>query len=392
MTTRKPILASLAILSCTLALVGCDLMQKEGDESLLEKKELSMLSVNYRAIVSDADLIYKSPAEVPVEGQPIGNGRMGTLIWTTPGTVQMQINRTDVFAVNKYHAGPRRGPTDYCSGCAKVTIDFGGKPFQSGEAFRQHLSLYEAECTIKGEGLNVRCFVSSTSDVLALEINDQREEPQPLRVNVSMWRPPEVKTGDHLARYTFRDDRKNILIIQHFDERDYHCASAVAARIAGYQIQSEKSSERSRILVAPAQKGKRTILISSSASWSPQEDVGSKATEILNEASAKSYDVLRQEHVRWWSGFWSRTFVHISSPDGVGSFMERIRNLHLYYMGSTSRGKLPAKWNGSIFVTDGDARHWGSQFWVWTTEISHFPLYASDAVDLTEPFWRMYLK
>ena len=77
---------------------------------------------------------------------------------------------------------------------------------------------------------------------------------------------------------------------------------------------------------------------------------------------------------------------------GLGDFMERVRNLHLYYMASSSRGPLPPKWNGSIFSTDGDARAWGSQYWVWTTEMLYFPLLAADAIDLTEPFFDMYVR
>jgi len=30
--------------------------------------------------------------------------------------------------------------------------------------------------------------------------------------------------------------------------------------------------------------------------------------------------------------------------------MDRLRTLQLYYMGSSSRGALPPKWNGSIFA------------------------------------------
>ena len=86
----------------------------------------SLLEVNNRALVSQADLIYLSPATAPLEGQPIGNGRMGTLVWTTPNTLNFQINRSDVFAVNKNAGSKREGPTDYCGGSGRVTIDLGG--------------------------------------------------------------------------------------------------------------------------------------------------------------------------------------------------------------------------------------------------------------------------
>ena len=64
--------------------------------------------------------------------------------------------------------------------------------------------------------------------------------------------------------------------------------------------------------------------------------------------------------------------------------------LFLYHMASSSRGPYPPKWNGSIFTTAGDDRAWGSQFWLWTTEMLYWPLHAADAGDLTESFFSLY--
>jgi hypothetical protein len=61
-------------------------------------------------------------------------------------------------------------------------------------------------------------------------------------------------------------------------------------------------------------------------------------------------------------------------------------------MASSSRSVLPPKWNGSLFATAGDQRQWGSQFWVWTTEMLYFPLLKADAIDLTDPYFDMYVR
>jgi len=363
-----------------------------GDTRQNGPSESSLLEVDHRVLVSRADLIYQSPVGAPVEGLPIGNGRMGTLVWTTPDAIHFQINRSDVFAVNKEHVGPQFGPTDYGGGCARIAVHVGGAPFRGGEVFEQRLSLYNAEVSIAGDGVRARCFVSSESEVLVLEVDDQRPEPQPVRVALSMWREPEVKIGDHVARYRFAGSGGAVLILQEFEEGDYHCSSAVVARVVGSGAQIGVSGARTRTIAAPATKGSTTIIISSAASWSRQDDVGDVALAALDEASGRPYEALRREHVRWWSGFWSRTFMHVSSPDGVGDFMGRLRYLHLYHLASTSRGALPPKWNGSLFATEGDARKWGSQFWVWTTEMLYFPLFAADAIDLTQPYFDMYVR
>ena len=368
-----------------------------GLTNLAAAGDASLLKVDQRGLVSRADLIYETPAKTPVEGLPIGNGRMGTLVWTSASTVHFQINRNDVFAVNSKHTGAQFGPTDYCGACAGIAIDVGGQPFKVGEAFKQRLSLYDAEATVAGEGVHVRCIVSAASDVLAVEIDDRRSTPQPVRLTISMWRAPKVVNGNHVARYEFVDSKHTSLFVQQFQDKDYHCHSAVAARFVAEAIRIETTTDKSRTLIVPPKQGKRSILITSSASrsslsWTSGADVGGTAVQLLNDAGKQTYDDLRGEHVRWWHEFWARGFVQLASDDGVANFMQRVRYLHLYYMASTSRGALPPKWNGSLFITEGDDRQWGSQFWVWTTEMLYFPLLAADAIDLTKPYFDMYVR
>ena len=130
--------------------------------------------MNYRALISREDLVYFSPAEVSIEGTPIGNGMMGTTVWTTPTSVRFHINRRDLFSSDRNHAGSHRCPVDYRGGCARIEIDVGEPVFELNDGFRQHLAIYDAECTIISNDISVRCFISSEHDILAIEIDDQR--------------------------------------------------------------------------------------------------------------------------------------------------------------------------------------------------------------------------
>ena len=60
------------------------------------------LKVDFAALVSRADLDYATPAARSEEGQPIGNGRTGSLVWTTPSALHFQVNRVDVFGQDSY--------------------------------------------------------------------------------------------------------------------------------------------------------------------------------------------------------------------------------------------------------------------------------------------------
>jgi hypothetical protein len=84
----------------------------------------SILSVNYRKLVSRADLTYDKPVIRSEDGLPVGNGRMGSLVWTSPSALKFQINRVDVYANNSYSKSFNRRDWDYAYGCGSVDIDF----------------------------------------------------------------------------------------------------------------------------------------------------------------------------------------------------------------------------------------------------------------------------
>jgi hypothetical protein len=333
----------------------------------------------------------------PNSGMPIGNGRMGTLVWTTPGAVEFQINRVDVFAVNRDAQGKRFGAdglaresnTDYGGGCGRVSVIFGGEAFRAAAA--PQLSLAEARCHVRGEAVRVACWVAAEADALVVEVTDEREPPQPVDVKLAMWREPEVRTGPHVAAYAWRQEEERVAVVQTFREAKHFCGSAVAVSCPTSDAEILDTDAKARVLRLPPARGTRTVVIASAATFDADNDAGAAAEEILAAfATPESRAEAEERHRRWWQDFQGRTFVRIKSPDGRGEQAARDRELFLYHMASTSRGGFPPKWNGSIFLTDGDARDWGSQFWLWTTEMLYWPLHAADAGDLAEPFFAMY--
>jgi len=137
----------------------------------------------------------------PNSGMPLGNGRMGTLVWTTPDAVEFQINRVDVFAVNRDAQGKRFGAdgssresnTDYGGGCGRVSVIFGGEAFRAAAA--PQLSLAEARCHVRGEAVRVACWVAAEADALVVEVTDEREPPQPGRYSSTVGPTPASRRG-----------------------------------------------------------------------------------------------------------------------------------------------------------------------------------------------------
>src|ERR1700728_3736686 len=105
----------------------------------------SLLTYDYRSLVARSDLSFNTPAPSTHDGLPIGNGRMGTLVWTTPAALHYQINHVDLFCSGHNTQASPKGHTDYSAGCGYVDIDmvdFGNDVF-AGEKFNQRLSVYE---------------------------------------------------------------------------------------------------------------------------------------------------------------------------------------------------------------------------------------------------------
>ena len=79
-----------------------------------------LFRVDYRDLVGRADLTYEGPTARSEEGLFVGNGRMGSLVWTTPTALKFQVNRVDVFRSNcGTNSFPERH-SDYCNGCGFV--------------------------------------------------------------------------------------------------------------------------------------------------------------------------------------------------------------------------------------------------------------------------------
>src|SRR5207344_2089649 len=82
----------------------------------------ALLNVDYKSLVGRADLDYAAPASRSEEGMPVGNGRMGSLVWTTPSQLKFQINHVNVYGIDcETDSFPVRH-TDYASTCGYLDI------------------------------------------------------------------------------------------------------------------------------------------------------------------------------------------------------------------------------------------------------------------------------
>ena len=333
-----------------------------------------------------ADLHYTRQVERSEAGLPIGNGRMGTLVWTEPDRVRMQVNRVDVFARN---ASVTVGEEcDWAGGCAFVDLITGPSSLPA-DSTTQHLSVHEALATIEGRGVQVRAFVAAPQDVIVLQVHDQRAEPHPLELELRMLRPAVVEQEDLVARSSLHAVDGSLILEQTFSALGHECSSAVAACVLGAGARVVELSDSAYRLQVPPGPGPVTFLIASAATLGGggSED---PAASALRVARGTGFSSLLAQHRTHWREFWERSFIRAHSEDGDADLLQEYWAWTLYVMGSSSRGAFPPKFNGMIWSTEGDARRWGSQFWWWNTQILYRSLLTANHPELMQPLFDLY--
>jgi hypothetical protein len=363
---------------------------------------------NLRAVVSQADLTYPAPVTRSEEGLPLGNGRMGSLVWTTPTSVRLQINRVDLQPISASTVSLFERNSDYMGGCGFVDIDLGaaGDDVFAKENCPQRLAVFEGLATLTGQGVAVRAVATPHADVFALEINDHRRNPQPITIGLRMlryatqhagdWerlvreRIVTVRTREHTATSQLHIQGERIALSQEFREGRHVAKSAVTIAVPKGSAKPRFTNETTVTLALPAKAGRFTMLIASAATLDSADDVVTKAAGALEGAAGKTFEQLREETAAWWQAFWARGVLDLRSTDGVAQEVAANYHYFLYLMAATSRGKFPPKFNGMLWNTAGDLRTWGAQHWYANLSCYYEALFASGRHELLEPMFAFY--
>ena len=369
----------------------------------------TVLDVDLAKLVSRANLTYDKPVSRPEEGMPVGNGRMGSLVWSTPSALHFQINRCDVHAMDGTTNSFPHPNWDYSSGCGYVDIElagFGADVF-TGQAFRQQLNVYDGVMTARGAGVSVRVFAWNDRDMMAVEIDDQRAQPEAVAIDLRMLRfelrykaaknfeyaqqhEVVVETAAHtaLSRLEIRDGR--IALTQQFREDDFYDSSAVVIAAAGRRSKARFVNDSTvRLWVAPG-KGKFTVLIATAESSDASKDTVTLAIGDLDKGLAAGFEGMLAGNRTWWRDYWAKAFVHLHSADGVADYVELHYTYFLYVMASSSRGAYPPRFGGMLWGVTGDMRQWGSMHWVNNLGGYYMGLTPANRPELLDPVFRMY--
>lgn len=332
--------------------------------------------IDYKSYVSQFDLKYDKLMNLPRNGLPVGNGKMGSLIYATDSELKYYLNRVDIFQSGS------RGPAeaDDCCTAGDVDINFGGSVFPKDNV-SQHLSFYEAEATVAGPDVTASTIAWSDHDVMLVRVHDKRKGGQTITVDLKAVNPnkTEVKRlGDKIVLKQVFDVPSDTSI----KENDHYNASAVVISVPDEDAAISVEDKKIRLTLHPDQK-KYTVLMASASTFDRNEDVIQKALNELKYAEEQNYEKTRNSHTKWWREYWSKSFIEVDNkPELIEKWVT-----FFYYVGSSFRGDYPAKFNGSLWHVG--PRAWGSQYWGFNQNTHYYALGGANHLELLQPLFKM---
>lgn len=360
---------------------------------------------------------------------PIGNGDVGANVWVTKeGKLQLLISKTD--AMSEIGRLLKIG---------KIEMQFSPN-ILSSDSFHQELIIEKGVVQIRAtEGnrnLKIRCWIDANNPLIHIEA--EGNFPVSMTCNNQIWRTKSrLLTGDERHSgygVAFRDapfstevdtilnsklgmawchenkssiwqmtlDNQNISAFAK-QSKDPLLGQTFGALVSGNDlINIDPINIRTN---TPQKKINLTILIHKSQTHS--------AAKWLKEAEAKMISAKKIQidsrwanHEKWWKEFWNRHYLMIHSNDQKEKSFEITQAyiLQRYMNACAGRGKLPIKFNGSIFTVDlnedmgpgkkgfdADFRAWGGNYWFQNTRLIYWTMYQSGDKELMRPFFDMYI-
>ena len=354
---------SLVLLLTGYAFVGL----AQSDSHTTVAASLHPTFVDAGGVISRSDVVLGRPNSASSEAMPLGNGRLGVAVWSADG-LTAQLNRNDTLP-DRLSAG-------------QVVIP-GLSALTSANDYSGRLDLYRGEFREQGGGVSVKAFVRPDTDVLVVDVAGANPS-QPQTAVLKLWAPRSphaVAAGPIAFLAESWVDGTN----PGASGRAFGSLSAITAQ--GRNVSAAVTDPRTITLsFSPFSDGHFRIIVAA-----PHYDGSGSAIEIARHTLAAVNDAA---HVSWWHDFWARAaIIRITSKDGVGEYMENLRNLYLYVAAIEKGVEYPGSQAGiaDMISSAQDEHRWDpSAFWHWNLRMQVAANIGAGLYELNKPYFNLY--
>jgi len=393
---------------------------------------ISSLLNAQKKVLTDYNVVWKTPDINSQGSMPLGNGDIGVNAWIEQnGDLVFYVSKTDAW--NEYGHLLKLG---------KVRISFSPTQFNN-KLFSQKLDLEKGQIIVEYGDAQIKLWVDANHPTIQVDIDSKK--PVNAKVFFETWRKTrkQIFKTETSGLYGVSDvDKNKNFVTPVYQEADtifssnkdqiiscHHNSYSVWKNNLRLQSLEEFKSDKDDPLLNRTYgvciqgnglvNGSDTTLVSKKPSNHfqiniyPLTQTGTVAlwkSEVLKNAAAikKAPTVNREKaHYKWWSQFWDRNYIFITSKDSAirrqaeavtkGYILQRFINA------CGGRGNSPIKFNGSIFTVDtynrsgqyagndADFRLWGGPYWWQNTRLPYWSMLISGDFEMMTPLFKMYM-
>jgi len=378
---------------------------------------------NCQSVPEPFKIWFSKPAETWNEALPVGNGRLGAMIFGCVEKERLELNEESVWTGSeRWDANPEarktlpevrkllfagkyreaeelaqkgilgqkpQNPTATYQALGDLRLDFGKSQFYSG--YRRELNINEAIARVSynSGGVNFvrEIFSSSPSQVILVHLT--ADKPQSLTFTVRLSR-----SGGNPA---ISASSGEILMSEHVGKGDgVHMTTRVKVMADGGTLTSGGDSIR-------VEKANSVTIFTTAATNYRGVDPAIISSEQMRAASAKSYSELRSSHIADYQSLFKRVDIELGSGQGnyypTDARIEALQNgyadpdlIELYYqfgryllISSSRPGNLPANLQG--IWADGMYPPWSADYHINVNiQMNYWPAEITNLSELQEPF------
>ncbi len=332
------------------------------------------------------NLVFNSLAQRWDEAIPLGNGWLGALVWQKENKLRLSLDRVDLWddrPMPEIDKLKFRWVTEQVKKGAYDTVqEIGDAPYDT----------YPAPTKIPGAALE---FETKSLGKVISNVLDIKTAVNTIRFENGAVIKNYIHATNEIGYFSF--ENCNEAILPEIKIPSYHSGSKGTAgnTVEGQGLERlgytagaiEKGNNFLRYHQPTYNGGYYEVLvqwIKAGKGISGEWTITKNKKAVLSTApSSQKITTAWNTHVAWWSNYWSRSSVVI--PDTV---INKQYYLELYKFGSVARANTPpislqAIWtadNGNLPPWKGDLHH------DLNTELSYWPGYASNHLDLTSSF------
>ncbi|MBS1748486.1 MAG: hypothetical protein JST63_01125 [Bacteroidetes bacterium] len=377
--------------------------------------------------VEDFNLKFNEPGSDSWSSLPLGNGDITAQVWTNKdGTIQCYLATSD-----------SRDGMDNPIKVGKLTIRFEPDIITMGKGYKEELLLDEGIFRIKNSIADIRCRVDANHPVML--ISGTSAVPVKIYVTNNIWRKEtrNWNKDEYLAEYGdnempfkpfmeadqtmrmedcivwYHRNRNNVFwneLMKANDLLNDGITNPLINRTTGAMVAGVglRPLNDTVLVSAKVQKHfeiKTTVLVRQTAT---EVAYMNQLRQLADKTNKVKENILLNNHRKWWSDFWNRSYVFFGAGDSKLNDTLQILNrgyiLQRYVNAIGGRGQLPVKFNGASLVLDtynqsigrvsgksADVRLWGGAYWWQNTRLIYYPMLASGDFDLIQPFIKFYL-